>query len=209
MARYADSERQSLADLMSALGPEGATILDGWSTRDLAAHLVVRERRPDAAAGIALRPLHGYGERVRLAAAAQPYPRLIAQMRRSPWWAPTRVAAVDELVNTLELYIHHEDVRRARSGWEPRELPAGLRVALWKRVPLLTRTTLRRFPATMLVEAPGHGERRAGAGGDEVRLRADPGELVLFLFGRQRVARVDLTGPPALVDRLRVAKLGI
>lgn len=209
MARYAYSERHALADLMSALGPDGATILDGWTTRDLAAHLVVRERRPDAAAGILLKPLHRHGERVRLAVAARPYPLLVTQVRHPPWWAPTRIAAVGELIDTLEFYIHHEDVRRAQPDWQPRQLPEGLQAALWKRVPLLARGALRRHPATVLIEAPGHGQRRAGAGGDEVRVRADPGELVLFLFGRQRVARVELTGAPAQTQRLREAKLGL
>lgn len=209
MTRYAHSERQSLADLMSALGPDGATILDGWSVRDLAAHLIVRERRPDAAAGIMVKSLHSYGERVRTAVAAQPFPRLVEKVRRAPWWGPTRIPAIDELVDTLEYYVHHEDVRRAQPDWQPRQLPDGLQAALWKRVPLLNRMSLRRFPATLLVEAPGHGQQQAGAGGEEVRLRADPSELVLFLFGRQRVARVDLTGPPSAVQRLREAKLGI
>lgn len=209
MTRYADPERQSLADLMLTLGPEGPTILDGWTTRDLAAHLVLRERRPDAAAGILLRPLHEYSERVRRRIAGLPYPRLIGQVRRPPWYSPTRIPAIDELASTLELYIHHEDVRRAQPGWEPRQLPPGLEAVLWKRVPLLTRSALRRFRATVRVEAPGHGSRTAGAGGEEIRLTAAPSELVLFLFGRQRVARVELAGAAEPVERLRGARLGI
>jgi uncharacterized protein (TIGR03085 family) len=202
-------ERQSLATLMSALGPQGLTILDGWTTRDLAAHLVLRERRPDAAAGILVRALHGYSERVRQAIAARPYPRLVEQVRRPAWFSPFRSAAIDELANTLEFYIHHEDVRRAQPAWRPRQLPPGLEEVLWKRVPLLTRTALRGFPATVLVEWPGHGSRTAGAGGEELRLVAAPSELVLFLFGRQRVTHVELAGPPVLTQRLRDAKLGI
>lgn len=33
-------------------GPDAPTLGAGWKTRDLAAHLVVRESRPDAAAGV-------------------------------------------------------------------------------------------------------------------------------------------------------------
>lgn len=209
MTRYAHAERQSLAALMAALGPEGATILDGWTTRDLASHLVLRDRRPDAAAGILVPALRGYSERVRAGIAAMPYPRLVERVRRAPWFSPTRIGTVDELANTLEFYIHHEDVRRAQPAWQPRQLPAGLEAVLWKRVPLLTRTALRRFPATVVVESAGHGSGTAGAGGERLRLSAAPSELVLFLFGRQRVARVELTGPPALAQRLREAKLGV
>ncbi|MFD0788690.1 TIGR03085 family protein, partial [Micromonospora azadirachtae] len=58
-------------------------------------------------------------------------------------------------------------------------------------------------------QAPGHGQLSAGRGGEQVRLVAAPGELTLFLSGRQRVARVQLDGPRELVQRLRGASLGI
>ncbi len=47
----------------------------GWTTRDLAAHLVVRDRRPDASAGLILPPLRGHGERIRRRKAAGRTPR--------------------------------------------------------------------------------------------------------------------------------------
>jgi hypothetical protein len=37
----------------------------------------------------------------------------------------------------------------------------------------------------------------------------DPGELTMFGAGRQRASRVDVTGDPALADRLRAARLGV
>ncbi|MEV0426704.1 TIGR03085 family metal-binding protein [Micromonospora sp. NPDC050495] len=208
MPRYARSEREALADLLLDLGPEAPTINDGWTTRDLAAHLVVRERRPDAAGGIVLPPLRRYGEAVRRRLAAGPYPELVARVRRPPRWSPVSNPLTDELVNTLEFFIHHEDVRRAQSGWRPRDLPAGLNAALWRRGALLARTALRRFPADLLVQAPGFGERKVGRGGERLRLVGAPGELVLFLSGRQRVARVQVDGPAAPAERLRSAPLG-
>ncbi|MFI7437173.1 TIGR03085 family metal-binding protein [Micromonospora haikouensis] len=209
MPRYARSEREALADLMQNLGPDAPTVNEGWSVRDLAAHLVVRERRPDAAGGIALPPLRGYAERVRLRVAARPFDELVALVRRPPLWSPLSNPLTDELVNTMEFYIHHEDVRRARSGWGPRDLPAGLDAVLWRRASVLGRLALRRFPADLLVQAPGHGALSAGRGGPRVRVVGAPGELVLFLTGRQRVSRVQVEGPAAVVDRLRAAQLGI
>jgi uncharacterized protein (TIGR03085 family) len=209
MPRYAQAERESLADLLLTLGPDAPTIAEGWATRDLAAHLVIRERRPDAAAGILLRPLRGHSERVRTATAAQPFPQLVNQVRRPPWWSPLSNPLLDELTNTTEFFIHHEDVRRAQPGWQPRDLPRGPQSALWKRIPLLARLSLRRFPGTLLVQAPGYGEVSTGAGGDRVRLVGSPGELAVFLFGRQRVARVQLSGPPVLTGRLQTARFGI
>jgi uncharacterized protein (TIGR03085 family) len=208
MPRYARSEREALADLMLELGPDAPTIDDGWTTRDLAAHLIVRERRPDAAGGILLPPLRAYGEAVRRRTAARPYAELVEQVRRPPVWSPVSNPLTDELVNTLEFFIHHEDVRRARAGWLPRDLPARFQTVLWKRVAVLSRMALRTFPADLLVQAPGYGERAAGRGGDRLRVVGAPGELVLFLSGRQRVARVQLDGPNAVVDRLRTADLG-
>ncbi|GAA3776011.1 TIGR03085 family metal-binding protein [Plantactinospora mayteni] len=209
MPRYADTERQSLADLLLAIGPDAPTIIPEWAARDLAAHLVVRERRPDAAAGLVLPPLRRHGARVQAAVAGQPYPALVDLVRHPPRWNPMTLPPVDELANLVEFFVHHEDVRRARPDWQPRELPAGQQAALWKRVPAMARMSLRRFPAALLVQAPEHGETTAGAGGEQVRMVGAPGELIMFLFGRQRAARVQLVGPPALTERLRTTKLGL
>ncbi|MBY8872736.1 TIGR03085 family protein [Micromonospora sp. PLK6-60] len=208
MSRYARAERAALADLLLELGPDAPTVNEGWTTRDLAAHLIVRERRPDAAGGILLPPLRGYGEAVRRRTAALPYAELVGRVRRPPLWSPVSNPLTDELANLVEYFIHHEDVRRAQGGWLPRDLPAGLSAALWKRAALLARMSLRRYPADLLVQAPGHGELRVGRGGDRLRLVGAPGEVVLFLSGRQRVARVQVDGPTAAADRLRSARLG-
>ncbi|MFG1777355.1 TIGR03085 family metal-binding protein [Micromonospora sp. NPDC049048] len=209
MPWYARSEREALVDLMQTLGPDAPTVNEGWSTRDLAAHLVLRERRPDAAGGILLPPLRGYGERVRLRIAARPWPLLLDQVRRPPAWSPVSNPLTDELANTLEFFIHHEDVRRARPGWLPRDLAAGLNKALWKRCGGLARLALRRFPADVFVQAPGYGELSVGRGGEPVRVVGAPGELTLFLSGRQRVSRVQIDGPPAQAERLRGSDLGM
>ena len=209
MPRYARSEREALADLLLDLGPDAPTINEGWTTRDLAAHLILRERRPDAAGGILLPPLRRYAEAVRRRIATRPYPQLVAQVRRPPVWSPLSNPLTDELANAMEFFIHHEDVRRARSGWLPRDLPAGLQAVLWKRAAVLARVALRRFPADLLVQAPGFGEVTVGRGGDRLRLVGAPGELALFLSGRQRVARVQVDGSAASAERLRAASLGI
>jgi uncharacterized protein (TIGR03085 family) len=209
MPRYARSEREALADLLLDLGPDAPTIDEGWTTRDLAAHLVVRERRPDAAGGILLPPLRRYGEAARRRVAAGPYADLVARVRRPPAWSPVSNPLLDELTNTMEFFVHHEDVRRAQPGWLPRDLPAGFAAVLWKRAAMLARVALRRFPADLLIQAPGYGERAAGRGGARLRVVGSPGELVLFLSGRQRVARVQVDGPAGPSSRLRAARLGL
>jgi len=205
---HARDERAALCDLLTALGPDQPTLCDGWTTRNLAAHLIVRERRPDAAAGIVVRPLAGHTRRVQQRVAQRPFAELVTELRRPPGWSPTALAPVDRAVNSLELFIHHEDIRRAQPDWQPRPLPPELAAALWSRVRPYAKLRLRRFPATVVVEAAGHGEVQTGRE-QRVRVSGDPGELAVFLTGRQRAARVDLTGPTHLTNRLATAKLGL
>ncbi len=61
---YSREERLALCGLLEKTGPDAPTLCEGWNTGDLAAHLVLRERRPDAAAGILGGPLAGYTTRV-------------------------------------------------------------------------------------------------------------------------------------------------
>jgi uncharacterized protein (TIGR03085 family) len=207
MSRFVRSERRALADLFAELGPDAPTMCEGWATRDLAAHIVVRERRPDAALAMYLPPARRHGRKVQRAMAARPFAELVAMVRHAPWWSPVSNRLVEGLINTLELFIHHEDVRRGQPGWRPRELPRRDQEALWRRGAGLARLRLRRFPGTLLVQSPGYGEVSTGNGGEPVRMVGAPGELVYFLAGRQRAARVQLAGPPALTDRLRAATL--
>ncbi|BCB73940.1 TIGR03085 family metal-binding protein [Phytohabitans flavus] len=209
MARYAQSERQLLADLLLTVGPDAPTLCEGWTARDLAAHLVMRERRPDAAAGILLGPLRGHSERVRLSLAARPYPELVGMVRAAPWWSPVSNRLADSAANTVEFFVHHEDVRRGRPGWLPRELPRAQQAALWRQAKGTARLALRRVRAAVRIQAPGYGETTAGLGGEQVRLVGAPGELAIFLSGRQRAARVQVDGSPELTAFLRTAKLGV
>ncbi|HYZ38638.1 MAG TPA: maleylpyruvate isomerase family mycothiol-dependent enzyme, partial [Pseudonocardiaceae bacterium] len=74
-------ERRALCDLMDQLGPEAATLCAGWTTRDLAAHLILRESRMDAAPGILLSVMAGYTARVQRSLVRRPWPNLVEQVR--------------------------------------------------------------------------------------------------------------------------------
>ena len=202
-------ERAALCDLFTDLGPDQPTLCEGWTTRDLAAHLVIRERRPDAAVGIVVKPISGHTEQVRVAAAKRPFDELITQFRHPPFWSTGGSSLLDRVTNTLEFFIHHEDVRRAQPDWQPRELSRDVAKALWNGVPGAARLGLRRFPAGVEITAPGYGQARAGNGDVLVRITGDPGELALFLSGRQDVARVEVSGPEELTAKLRRARLGL
>ena len=208
MTAYAKDERRQLADLLLRLGPDEPTLCAGWTTRDLAAHIVVRERRPDASAGQLVRPLREHGEQVRLAKAAEPYPTIVHELRTPPWWSPVSNPLVDELTNTAEMFIHHEDVRRGTPGWEPRALDPGLERALWRAARFTGKVALRRLAVPVTVRATGLGSFTVGDD-PQVTITGPAGELALFLSGRQGAARVEVTGPADLAERLRTARLGI
>ena len=99
------------------VGPDAPTLCGDWTTRDLAAHLVVRDRRPDAAPGLVTSFMSGYTEHVRATEAERPYWEIVDRVRKGPpHWSPLRIEALDRLANSLEFFVHHEDVRRAQPG---------------------------------------------------------------------------------------------
>jgi uncharacterized protein (TIGR03085 family) len=209
MSDYARRERTALADLLLEVGPDAPTLCVGWATRDLAAHLVVRERRVDAMAGVLIPPLAGHGEHVRKQKAAQAYEQVVAEVRRPPWWSPVSNPLTGELANGTEFFIHHEDVRRAAPGWTPRVLDTGEQKALWNSVRLLARLSLRKLGFPVRLRAPGFGEVTIGGDQPQATLTGEPGELTLFVSGRQRASKVAIEGPPEIVEKLRTARFGL
>jgi uncharacterized protein (TIGR03085 family) len=197
------SERAALADLLEQLGPDQPTCCEGWTTRDMATHLVVRDRRPDAGPGLVLGgPFTAWTSRVHeRTRSARPFGVLVAELRSGPpAWVPTAWPAVDRVLNTAEMVIHHEDVRRAQPGWAPRDLPRSVQDQLWRSVPFLARgRTATRTAGGLVVRrsdvpdgAPG-SERRLREGRPTTTVIGAPLEVLLWVTGRATVACVDLT----------------
>jgi uncharacterized protein (TIGR03085 family) len=210
MPSWSRLERQALADLFEAVGPDAPTLCTGWATRDLAAHLVLRDRRPDAAGGILFPPLAPHTERVQRGLAAKPWPELVELVRAGPpAWSPVRLPPLDAAVNTVEFFVHHEDVRRAAAQWTPRTLGPDFQDALWGQLRSTARLLMRRAPVSVALRRPDGNEVTAKPGPPSVIVSGLPSELVLFAYGRQSHATVDLTGDAELVNRLRTAKLGL
>ena len=217
---YSRDERLALAALLDQTGPDAPTLCAGWQTRDLAAHVVLRERRPDAGVGMIGGPLAGYTARVqRQYLDRYSYPELIELFKAGPpRLSPFAIGGFDETVNTVEYFVHHEDVRRAAEGWTERDLPAGLADALWKRLKG-SRLFLRSAPTGIVfARADGTGLATTAPANTpvagttttivaknatpSVTVSGTPAELTLWSMGRVTAARVELDGPDEAVARL-------
>lgn len=162
--------------------------------RDLVAHLVVRERRPDTLPGLFVPALARHTDRVRDRLAAQPLERLVERFRQGPpRWSPTRLRPVDEAMNTMELLIHHQDIVRGRPGWAAAgDEPAWVQRAAWRALRTSARLLHRSTDHPVLLVAPGHGTVEVpGEGAVEVRT-GRPLELLLHASGRTSRAAVAL-----------------
>jgi uncharacterized protein (TIGR03085 family) len=203
-------ERHAFCDTALALGPDVPTLCGGWNSRDLVAHLLVRENSPVGAAGIVISPLAGLTERAMARAARAPFADMVRKLR-DPGLTPYRLPGVERLTNLLEYFVHHEDLRRAQPEWQPRELPAADEDELWKLLPGAARLATRKLGEPVVVrrsDRPGV-EATVRKGPDPVVVTGRPSELVLFFFGRSELRDVTFDGPPAATARLREADRGI
>lgn len=222
MQQHAVDERRALAQTLRRSDPSASTLCGEWTTAQLAAHLVLRERSIlDAGRFV---PLPGLARRADRAvddlAAATPYEDLVAAIERGPTWrdvigpVPTAwlwsLPPVREQANLLEYLVHHEDVRRAGAGAPPRQLAGDVQQAVWARLQVLARLTLRGLPLGVRLQWPGHGEfasHLVRRGSPQVIVSGAPVELALFAMGRGAVAGVEFAGPPADVAAVRAGDL--
>jgi uncharacterized protein (TIGR03085 family) len=207
LVTYAQEERAALAALLAETGPDAPTLCEGWQTRDLAAHLVLRERRPDAAVGMIGGPLAGYTARMqRQFLDRHSYPELIALFKAGPpALSPFAIPGADEAANTVEYFVHHEDVRRAAAEWTERPVDAGLAAALWKRL-RSARLFLRAAPTGVVLARADAGALDlivAKTATPSVTVTGSPAELTLWSMGRAGAAHVTLDGPDDAVEKLR------
>jgi uncharacterized protein (TIGR03085 family) len=182
-------ERDALADLLLVLGPDEPTLCEGWSTRDLAAHLVARATRPDAAAGLVLPPLRGHLERVQSGIATRDWEDLVAAVRQGPpTWSLQALPLLDYETNTIEYVVHLEDVRRAQTEWEPRTLDDDDLADLWTSLTRWSRVHLARAPVGV-VAIPTDGPKVGThvvlhSRIPQVTLVGPVVEIVLAMYGR-------------------------
>ena len=204
----AQRERAALVTTMRGVGPEQPTLCGDWTTRDLAAHLVIRERRLDAVPGIVVPTFAAYTERVQNQVAAEnDWNVLLDQIASGPpLLSPFKL--LDPFVNVAEMFIHHEDVRRAVPHWEPRELDAETTASLARQVSLMSRMTMKKTPARVTLTTPDGKILTTTGSGRAVTVTGDPGELLMFISGRDQ-AKLAFTGDDAAVSAVQSGDRGL
>lgn len=219
--------RLRLAGLLAAAGPDSPTLCEGWTTRDLAAHLVARDASPVAQAGLALPWAAPAAERVRRRLAAGDYGRLVARFRAGPpSLSVFRIPGVEALTNLFEFFVHAEDVARAQATLvraDPaaetlagHEYAPDLQAALWRALVRAAPVLVRRLRGPVVLVVPGGPRRRvvplrapvlvrrgrvdaAGGAPGAVVLTGSVAELAVYLSGRVGHARVEVSGDPRAV----------
>ena len=205
----APSERHALCDLMDAVGPDAPTLCGGWTAAHLAAHLVVRERRPDTGPGLVMSgaPARHTARVTNRFAERGNFTQQVDRVRRGP---PVYLRPFDGQMNLVEFVVHHEDVRRAGDEWTPRSGLDDLDDLLWQRLGKGARMMCRGLVDVDLTLArPGGDTIHVGKGGRPATLTGEPVELVNFLFGRRDRVEVEVAGDKGAVHELRTGRLGI
>jgi uncharacterized protein (TIGR03085 family) len=204
------TERTELCDVALQVGGDQPTLCDDWTVKELIVHLLLRESSP-AAVGIVVPALAGLTDLESRRYGRRDFAVLVERLRQGPpLWSPFAIPTVDSLANTVEYFVHHEDIRRAQPSWSPRPLTDRQQELLWRSVRILGRGPVRSAELGITLERSDTGERTVLKPGEPMAVvRGLPSELTLFVYGRKPEARVELLGPDEATSALRGADLGI
>lgn len=204
----AQVERRQLCELFDDVGAHAPTLCTGWDTHHLAAHLVAREGSP---LGVLTMLRAKSAEGLDALVADREFASLVEELRDGPPRASLfGTGLTDRLGNGLEYFIHHEDVRRAQVGFQPRELPTWAADQLWKGLTFAARALMRKAPVGAALRRTDTGQLTVGSKKPRgVIVTGTVPELALFAFGRGSAADVELDGSPEDVAALRAARFGV
>lgn len=189
-------ERAQLKNLLLEVGPDAPTCCEGWRTRELAAHLLLRETRPVAASGMFLGLTRDRLDKSMDELVARDYEDNVRQWGRGPA-GPAKL--FDRYVNAAEHFVHHEDVRRAKP-FEPRALSKESQRELYSALKV-ARRMLSKSKVRVILRPEGEvafpvleaGARNASK---KLVVTGPVSEVLLWVFGRPAVG-LDFFGDPA------------
>ena len=213
MEQMSRTERAALCNSALEAGQDAPTLCTGWTVKDLVIHLLIRERDPIGATAIVVPRLEKLASRSERRLGEQDFATLVERVRSGPpLWSPMAIPKVDQLLNSLEYFVHHEDIRRASPGWEPRELTDRERRILFKGAAMAGKRFVKSVGVPVQMRwTDGEREREAvlSSGEDPVVITGEPAELTMFLFGRHEHTGLKFEGPQDRVDALKAGDLGI
>lgn len=190
--------RASLCDTFDEVGALAPTNCEGWLAQDLAAHLWLREHRPDALPGIGWSTFAAYTRRVQVEALHRHgFPRLVLDLRRAA--SPMGMGPLA----LAEFLVHGIDV--ARPNGIERELTAGDQARIWPIADILLRSTARRFGGRVVIRPTTGSALALGRGDRPVSIAGAPSEILYLVAGRLDDARVDVVAEQSSLDRFRAA----
>jgi uncharacterized protein (TIGR03085 family) len=202
-------EREEFARTFLALGPAAPTILPGWDAEELLEHLLGRERHPHLVVGPKLPGVIGRrAEQARAAHRALPWTTRVETFRQGPGRL-SPVGALDRFSGEGELLIHHEDLRRAQSGVEPRRLSPAVAADAWRSVGLMAPLAMRVRADVTRVSPLGGRQLRSRRAEGSLRVHGEPLELLLWISGRDEVARVRVHGDRGGMRALQEGRRGL
>ncbi len=205
------NERAAMSDTFLAVGPDAPTLCGDWTANDLLAHLLVRERRPDAAGGILIPALAKRTQRVMDQVGAGDFAANVRTFRSGPpLWSPFAVPLLGDRANLFEFFVHHEDLRRAQPHWEPRPDDGSRDDDLWGGLKTMGKLLLRKSPVGVVFRSADRTDVVAKKGARSVTLVGLPGEIALVAFGRSPdLARLVIQGDAADIDAFNAAPKGV
>jgi uncharacterized protein (TIGR03085 family) len=202
-------ERHALCDLALVLGEDAPTLSGDWTAKELVTHLLLREHSLLGAPGLVIPPLSRLTD-LEMARIGRKDFTVLVEKAREPGFTPYAIPAVERAVNTLEYFVHHEDLRRAQPGWTPRELDSADESALWSAIRVFGRGLVRPAGVPVRIRRTDTGaEATLRRGAEPAVLAGMPSEIVMFLYGRDQHRGLEFSGPEVHIDRLRHAGLGL
>jgi uncharacterized protein (TIGR03085 family) len=208
MTSLAKRERVAISQLLRKLGPDAPTLCEGWNSFDLLVHLVSRETRPDAAIGLVVPALSSYTSKVAQDIKSRGFENLITEFEHGPKRTSFfALPGVDNLANSFEFLIHHEDLLRGQPDYSPRTLDEDDKKLIWKRFTQSGKLLMRKAKVGIIAQSD-QGTYTIKSGNSCVTMKGEVIDLLLFAYGRTAHVNIEFDGEESAIRILKETKFG-
>ena len=209
MTSLAKRERYAISQTLRNLGPDAPTLCEGWTSFDLLVHLISRENRPDAALGLIIPAFSQYSKKVADELKSRGFENLIQEFEDGPkQFSPFAIPGVDNLANSFEFLVHHEDLLRAQQNYVARVFGDLDKKLLWKRFTQTGKVFLRKAKVGIIAKSD-QGVFTINSGNSCVTMEGEVVDLILYSFGRKSAANIKFEGNEESIMILKETKFGL